>query len=352
MIKNRLVQFGLIMIFLLICTTQITAIYAVPTTETTKRISVTPTPVSDRDFAIQGIFSKINMVRAENNAQMLIFDDNLANAARNFASYLLEIGHLSEEGLQGETEKTRAEDVGYGGGASFNITQNIAMVWTDTTPDYLVNSIWGADPNIRQKLLDVKGQHIGIGIADDRQRRFVVVMIGYLLDGSVQYTPLPTYDVRTPKPEETFTPSPVPLITSTRQPDGSIMHEIQSGQTLSEIAYAYKVDWYSLAQLNDLDLDDPVIFEGEKLIIQPTFTITPTPTLTNTPRPPTRTPRPTYTAFTFPSQTIALIPETGNENPALKFISGAKSFRYEAGLLLVFFSAIGLILSLFLIKRK
>lgn len=352
MIKSSLFRFELTIIFLLICATQITTIYAESSAGTTKTLSFTSTPVSEKDFAVQGIFSKINMIRAENNAQMLIFDENLTDAAQIFASYLLEIGRLSEEGAQGETEKTRAADVGYGGGASFSISQNIAMVWTDTTPDYLINSIWGVDPNTRQKLLNTKGQHIGIGIADDRQRRFVVVMIGYLLDGSVQYTPLPTYDIRTPKPVKTFTPSPVPLITSTRRPDGSIMHEIQSGQTLSEIAYAYNVDWYSLSLLNNLDPEDPVIFEGEELIIQPTFTITPTPTLTNTPRPPTRTPRPTYTPFTLPSQTITSSPQMGNESPVLNFISRIETFRYEAGLLLVFLSASGLILSLFLIKRK
>lgn len=320
-------------------------------TETTGResinLTIASTPVSEQEKAIQSIFSKINMFRAENKAPMLIFDKNLSQAAQNFASYLLKIGKLSEEGPKRETVQTRAMDVGYGGGAPFSVTQNLAMIWVETTPEYLIDTIWKSDPKHIQKLLDAKGQHIGIGVADERNRRFVVVMVGHLLDGSIQYTPLPTYDFRTPKPVVSATSSPIPLLTATRQPDGSVIHEITSGQTLSEIAYAYKVDWNTIALLNHLDLENPVIYEGRELIIEPTYTITPTPTITDTPRPPTRTPRPTYTINFNPSPTQEqLIPEdTKNGFPAI--LSQMENYRQLIGVLLILLSALGLVFAFF-----
>ncbi len=320
-------------------------------TETTIRKVINQTAtadlVSEQEKAIQSIFSQINMYRAEKKAPMLIFDKNLSQAAQNFASYLLKTGKLSEEGPKRETVQTRAMDVGYGGGAPFSASQNLAMIWVSTTADYLIHSIWNTDPKNIQKLLDVKGQHVGIGVADERNRRFVVVMIGHLLDGSIQYTPLPTYDFRTPKPVISPTPSPIPLITATRQPDGAVIHEISSGQTLSEIAYAYRVDWNTIALLNHLDLENPVIYEGNKLIIQPTYTITPTPTITETPRPPTRTPRPTFTPNFNPVifQEQPVHEETKNGFSVL--FQQLRDYRRETGLVLILISALGLLFSIF-----
>ncbi|GAP39234.1 LysM peptidoglycan-binding domain-containing protein [Flexilinea flocculi] len=305
--------------------------------------TTTATPVSEQEKAIQSIFSQINMLRAEKKAPMLIFDKNLSMAAQNFAAYLLKIGKLTEEGPKRETVQTRAIDVGYGGGAPFSVSQNVAMIWVDTTPEYLIHSIWKSDPKSIQKLLDMKGQHIGIGVADERNRRFVVVMVGYLLDGSIQYTPLPTYDFRTPKPIVSTTPSPIPLMTATRQPDGSVVHEITSGQTLSEIAYAYKVDWNTIAVLNHLDLENPVIYEGKELIIEPTYTITPTPTITDTPRPPTRTPRPTYTINFNPSPSLEQPTPEETKIGFSTVLNQMESYRQTIGLTLILLSVLGLV---------
>jgi len=63
--------------------------------------------------------------------------------------------------------------------------------------------------------------------------------------------------------------------------------------TLS-IAAAYDITVDELIALNNLG-KTPVIFEGQKLIIRPAYTPTPSPTATLTPRPPTRTPIPPQT---------------------------------------------------------
>ncbi len=89
----------------------------------------------------------------------------------------------------------------------------------------------------------------------------------------------------------------VPVTIATPGADGSIIHVVQYGQTLSVIANVYKVSIDQIKALNKLTSD--TIYEGEKLIIQPASTATPVgqstaavATSTTVPRP-TRTSRPT-----------------------------------------------------------
>jgi LysM repeat protein len=107
-------------------------------------------------------------------------------------------------------------------------------------------------------------------------------------------------------------PSPTPLfimpvVTVTPMPDGSMIHEVQPGQSLWAIAIAYGVKIADLVNLNkSLSPANPVIYTGQKIIVRgtslpsltPTVTDTPFPvtrtsTLTRTPRAPTRTLAPT-----------------------------------------------------------
>ncbi len=73
------------------------------------------------------------------------------------------------------------------------------------------------------------------------------------------------------------TPTPVGMIqVSAPGPDGKIVHTVQSYQTLSTIATAYKVKVDTILSLNGLQIDWPLQI-GQKLIIQPSK-ITPSPT--------------------------------------------------------------------------
>ena len=122
--------------------------------------------------------------------------------------------------------------------------------------------------------------------------------------------------------QQLLSPSPTPLIimpvvTVTPMPDGSMIHEVQPGQSLWAIAVAYGVKIADLVALNkSLSPTNPVIYTGQKIIIRgtslpsttPTVTDTPypvssTPTITRTPRPPTRTLEPSLT----PTATVPVV---------------------------------------------
>ncbi len=128
-----------------------------------------------------------------------------------------------------------------------------------------------------------------------------------------------------------FLPSPVNaedypqgIVTATPQPDGSIVHIVQEGETLATLAEVYGVSMAEIRALNGLAPTANLIFPGQRLIIRlaPTPTVTPTitptvprPTRTPTPVTPTRTPAPTKTPM--PTLTPTVTP-----HPVLQAVGG------------------------------
>ena len=106
-------------------------------------------------------------------------------------------------------------------------------------------------------------------------------------------TPLP------PPPTATPGPSPTPLPTPTPRPDGSIVHVVESGDTLGSIAMRYDVSVDELQELNAGSIGaDNLIRVGQELVVSvPSETSTATPL----PQPPTQTPE--AEAETSPSAT-------------------------------------------------
>ncbi len=105
----------------------------------------------------------------------------------------------------------------------------------------------------------------------------------------------------------------MPVSTVTPQVDGSIVHVVQPGEVLSNIAEAYQVLLSQIYSLNYLT-DQSVIYPGQRLKIKtPDPTATPTETSTPT-RVPTATRRPTRT----PTQTLLAAPTSpaASQTPA------------------------------------
>ncbi|MFZ6026421.1 MAG: LysM peptidoglycan-binding domain-containing protein [Chloroflexota bacterium] len=101
---------------------------------------------------------------------------------------------------------------------------------------------------------------------------------------------------RGPTPVDSFI-----VATVTPYEDGSVIHIVQSGQTLYTIAEAYSITVQTLLDLNRRQLNDK-LYVGDKLIVRLANTVTPTPdvTDTSTARPPTATRRPTRTSTALP----------------------------------------------------
>lgn len=100
----------------------------------------------------------------------------------------------------------------------------------------------------------------------------------------------PTSTPPPPPPTATPGPSPTPLPTATPRPDGSIVHVVQSGDTLTSIALRYGVSVEDLRELNAGSVGpDNIIRTGQELVVSvPTGAATSTPL----PEPATATPQP------------------------------------------------------------
>ncbi len=318
------------------------------------------TPDPDVGFALTGyaldMLEAINDLRVRDDLPKLIPDRALSEAAAKQAAYMLEIGQLSERGPKRESARMMVMDFGYAGGAPFELNQNIASSWEATEAETVLDEVWLKSPIQKVRLLNSEADHIGIGTAARNSYRYIVVYTGWLRDGSLLYTPVPTYDARTPKPRITATLTPEPIAISTRNPDGSILHIVKKDETLSEIAIAYNVDWYYLSNLNLLDWEDPVIFEGEEMLIEEKYTQTPTLTASLTPLPPTRTTRPTFTddaTARLLAQTPAVPQVTKTQVIQLdvnRLIVRTETYRKPVGIALIVLSFFGLILS-FVIRK-
>ncbi len=144
-------------------------------------------------------------------------------------------------------------------------------------------------------------------------------------------------------------PQVAPVITSTPNPDGSVIHVVGFGQTLIMIANAYGIKLDQLKKQNNLSGD--IIFEGRKLLIQGSSTPTLTATITETPVPPTRTPRPTRTATLPP--TITRTPTVTATATPRPFLASFESVdRQTLGTVIIALSGLGLVLVVVSFFRK
>ena len=309
----------------------------------------------DPDLFREELLEELNILRTEYGCGPLKIDIHLETSAQHQAEFLAETRKLQNSGPAGESIHQRAAEAGYGGSKAFTIRETNAMVWVDTDADYLIEKVWRENQASKQVLFNLAVRHAGIGIADTADKhRFIVLTLAGLDDGSDDYSITePTYDYRTPKPTISATPTQQPMITSTMNPDGGVYHIVQEGETFSEIALAYGLDWYTLANRNFIKLSDTtpvVIMEGQRLVIQPTFTLTPTPTPTKTPVPPTSTPRPTFTAA---PNAAAIQPTAIKSLPApslSRLLDRAASHKQTVGWILVGICIPGLLITIW--KKK
>lgn len=333
---------------------------------TTPSLAPSPTqtrelPAEEREFReneayVEALLTEINRLRAEYDRPELIPDAALEKVAAAQVSVFARLNRLSERSKDNRSLKSVAQEYQYAGGAAFSLHQNSAMVWRTTPPEYIIEKIWFSTVGERAKLLSADYLHAGIATIVINNRRFVALITGKLADGSLTYTPLPTIENATPPTadapwSETELPDENPVVTSTPASDGSVAHVVLKDQTLSEIAAAYDIGWNGLALLNSLDPENPVIYEGDTILIQPRFTDTVTPTITKTPIPPTRTPRPTYTAD--PTNAAANPASEENREPGgyiNDFFMKIEAFKPALAWGLIGLSVLGLIMTLLLRK--
>ena len=237
------------------------------------------------------LIDAVNNLRIGNGLPPYQINNTLMSIAQSHSDYQASIGQVTHVGPGGTRPRDRAANAGYGGGATFFISENIAG-GTDLSVDGAISMWLGDDPHI-QTMLSPNYQEIGAGVAVADGFVYYTIDAAYVAGGN--YSP--------PATSKPGGPTAIPYYavqTTTPNGDGSIVHTVMAGQNLTLIAKAYGLTVAELKKLNNMTSD--ALYVGDVLIIRlgntPGPTDTPSPTGTSTrvataTRKPTRTPTPT-----------------------------------------------------------
>ncbi len=296
--------------------------------------------VSSAPLSPNDLVDMINELRLNSGVPEIDIDIALMDAAQAHSDYLastfdinfpsLEKGHIGA----GDTYvRDRAITAGYDLEAGMDVIEVWAGDDSDITLTDLIYYTW-AEENQRADILNTDAVAIGAGISESESGAlYFVVNIGVEY-GSGDSAGDTESGVFSTMPTTAVTAAVALVQVSTPQPGGRIVHVVDSGQALWNIAEAYDVTVEQIQNLNNLSND--VISVGQEVVIQLGFTATPSPTITVTSRPPTRTPVPPQTAQAVETKETA---NTDTENGGFLGLS-----RQTMGLTLILICGVGLAL--------
>jgi uncharacterized protein YkwD/LysM repeat protein len=254
------------------------------------------------------VIDLINQLRAEYGLAPYTVNATLMAVAQSHADYQVSIGTLTHYGANGSRPRDRVIAAGYGPSGSTFVHENIYGGGNGTPNDAVT---WWRNSAIHlQGMTQTGTRDIGVGFSRSSDGRTYYVALFAMTAGTGQVQPSAGDQPAAVPASSAIDPSEVvsAVVVATPGPDGALWHTVEQGQAVWHIAAAYGVDVYDLLALNGLSEDNPLIFPGDKLLIQPIPTPTPT-------RPPTVTPQPSATSTLKPSATLtpAITGSTGPE---------------------------------------
>ena len=263
------------------------------------------TPLHAQD-ATTDLFGRINGLRAALGLPAYTFNSALNSAAQQQANWMVASGQVSHFQDDSTGPRARAQAAGYG---SPWVSENIYM-GSNATPDAAWN-FWLNSTIHYKGLTNNYYQEIGIGVAGGNGTAFVLVF-------GVPARAAPIVISNSAANTASSGPPEQPSFVVGLDEHGHIMHEIQPGDTLGDIALIYGYTWDDIPYMltiNDLGEEAARVLEiGAIFLVPPkagTFTPTPVPDPSETPVPPTATrsvPTSTVTSTPIPENTASLSP--------------------------------------------
>ena len=209
------------------------------------------------------VIAAVNQVRASNGLAPFQVNGALMAAAQAHSDYQASSGSISHTGSGGSSPGSRAAAAGYAGSVIENIYGGM-----NASPQQAV-SWWQGDSLHLNTLLSTRHSDAGAGVAASGG------VVYYTLDvGSGTGSSSGSTSASTPGASGAPAAAPAtavafnPVLISTANPDGSIVHVVQAGQTLWTIAASYKIALPDLLQLNGFT-NNTYIYPGNKILIKP-----------------------------------------------------------------------------------
>lgn len=261
-------------------------------------------------FSAYDVINAVNQQRAANGLPPFQVDGSLMAAAQAHSDYQASIGQVTHTGQGGSNAKSRAIAAGYGGGAAVYVSENI-YGGSGASAQTAVNW-WMGDALHQNTMLSPSYTDAGAGMASNGGATYITLVVGYIAGSPGSGGSGSTVSTSAAGSSQAF----IPVQISTPAADGSIVHVVQSGQTLWTIAAAYKVPLPEILQLNHMT-DTTTIYPGNKVLVKAALS-SPMFTASQTEVKPSGTARPTMTRR--PGRTHTPPPEAvevqGSQTPA------------------------------------
>lgn len=217
------------------------------------------------------VISLVNQLRAANGLPEYQINSALMAAAQAHSDYQASIGSVTHTGAGGSRPADRAAAAGYGGGARVFISENI-YGGRNASPQQAV-TWWQGDAPHLNTMLSGNYVDVGAGVAvGSNGVVYYTLDAGYTSGSSGSGATQPASGGTTvSRPPATSGPTAIviiPVRASTPRPDGSIVHVVQQGQALWNIAALYEVSIPDLLALNNLG-GNAIIHPGDKILVRP-----------------------------------------------------------------------------------
>jgi LysM repeat protein len=219
--------------------------------------AIAPSPTTAQSPASQ-IIQLVNALRASRGLPAFTPNGSLMAAAQSHAEWMAANTSYTHTGAGGSRPQDRATNAGFQGYVSENIVGG-----TNLSPQQGV--IWWENSAIHyQTMTSTRHIYVGAGYASNGSQNMYVLVVGVPSD----YAPAPGSTGSAAAEPEDVPLIVIPVERSDPREDGSIVHEVQIGQTAWDIAAVYDVDLATLLALNYLT-DDPILLPGDEIIVRP-----------------------------------------------------------------------------------
>lgn len=260
-------------------------------------------PLQAQD-AVSDLLGRINSLRGSLGLPGYTLNASLSAAAQSQAQWMVDTGNVSHTRPDGSTPRTRAAAAGYG---SNWVSENIYMGTVATASDAW--NFWLNSAIHYAGMTSSNYSEIGIGAARNATWGAAYVLVF----GNPR--PLQQAVPRTGSSANGAAPAPPSFVVGVDQ-HGNIMHEIQPGDTLGDIALIYGYTWDDIPymlQLNGMtDADIRELEVGSVFLVPPyDGTYTPTPDTQ-----PTEAATPLPEMTTGPVELVALPTATATPPPS------------------------------------
>jgi len=254
------------------------------------------------------VANAVNALRTAHGLTPYSINSILMFTAQSQADFMASTGQVTHSGPAGSTLTQRLLAAGYpldgdlslGGFRAENITSGNESMSAESAVQ-----AWMGDALHQNTMLSPYLTEIGAGVALANGRVYLVIDCARPKDASAAPSvDTLVFESGTSVPEGEVPMSPVLL--STPNARGEVVHEVQSGQTLWQLAITYGVKIDDIKKLNGLS--DNNIYPGNKLLIKLEATATPAAS----------------TAITIPGTTAA--PSITTTTTAFRFVSATMTF--------------------------